>query len=254
MIDTNVNLSRWAFRRLAGDTPEALTKKLRSHGVTSAWAASFDGLLHRDVAAVNTRLAEECLTHKLFVPFGTVNPKLPDWQEDVRRCQEVHRMKGLRLHPNYHGYTLKDQVFGDLLGLAAKHKLVVQLVLSMEDPRTQHPLVRVPVVDTAPLAEVLHSFPKLPVQLLNIRMEGEPLRKLAQAGQVYFDFAMMEKLGGVELMLRSVPLERMMFGSHAPLFYFESALFKVKEAGLSEEQKRAILEGNAKRFLSGAAS
>ena len=253
MIDTNVNLSRWPFRRLAGDTPEALTKKLREHGVTSAWAGSFDGLLHRDVAAVNSRLAEECLAHKLFVPFGTVNPKLPDWQEDLRRCQEVHRMKGIRLHPNYHGYTLKDAVFGDLLGLASKRKMVVQIALSMEDTRTQHPLLRVPVVDTAPLVEALQSFPKLPVLLLNARLEGEPLRKLTRANQIYFEFAMMERLGGLEILLRDVPLERMLFGSHSPLFYFESALFKVKEAGLKEDQKRAILETNARRFLAGAA-
>ena len=46
-----------------------------------------------------------------------------------------------------------------------------------------------------------------------------------------------------------VSARRVVFGSHSPFFYFESAALKVKEAGLAEAESGAVLEGNAAELL-----
>ena len=258
IIDTNVHLSRWPFRRLAGDEPAELVAKLRKHNVTQAWAGSFDGILHKDIAGVNARLANDCRTfgQGILIPFGSINLKLPDWREDLRRCHEVHKMLGIRLHPNYHGYDLTDPALVGLLKEATARRLIVQLALCMEDVRTQHPLARVPPVDVAPLAELVRSVPGVRLVVLNctpiIRLEQ--LRPVSSAGEVYFDFSMVEGIGGVARLVERVSLERAVFGSNYPLFYFESALLKVQESGLGEVQKKALLEENARRLIARAAS
>ena len=253
IIDTNVHLSHWPFRRLPGDETPDLVARLRKQNVVQAWAGSFDGVLHKDIGGVNARLAAECNTHGkgLLVPFGSINPKLPDWQEDVHRCAKDYRMPGIRLHPNYHGYGLADPVFAELVHVAAANGLIVQLVVSMEDVRTQHPLMPVPPVDLSPLAQVVKSVPSMRLVLLNWwpTLRGERIRPLADAGEVYVDLAMLEGIEGVARLVEQLPPERILFGSNSPLFYFESALLKVQESGLPEGTKTILFEGNARRIL-----
>lgn len=256
IIDTNVYLSRWPFRRLPDDEPAKLVAALRGHGVSHAWAGSFDGILHKDVAAVNERLAADCRRYGdgLLLPFGTVNPALPDWKEDLRRCQERHHMPGIRLYPNYHGYGLDNPLFAELLEAAAARSLLVQIAVCMEDVRTQHPLVRVREVDLAPLKDVLGRVAAARVQVLNWRGAARAVAaRLARTGRVYFDLAMLEGAEGLARLRQTVPLPAVLFGSNSPLYYFDAARLKVREAGLPLAEEQAVLSGNAVRVLGRAA-
>jgi predicted TIM-barrel fold metal-dependent hydrolase len=253
LIDVNVHLDRWPFRRLPLDEPAKLVAKLRAIGVKQAWAGSFDAILHRDIAGVNERLVATCREHGggRLLPFGAINPMLPDWEEDIRRCADVFKMRGIRLYPNYHGYKLEDPAFAKLLDLATAAKLIVQVAVSMEDERTQHPLVRVPVVDVAPLAAVIQKTPAAKVVLLNAARtpRGGPLSQLAKTPQVSFDIAALENVGGIEILAEQIAPERILFGTHAPFYYPESAVLKLREAKIAEEVMRKITVENAKRML-----
>ena len=159
-------------------------------------------------------------------------------------------MAGVRLHPNYHGYKLDDPDFARLLRLAADRHLIVQLTLEMEDERAMHPLLRVEPVNPAPLADLVERTPGIRLVLLNAlrTLRGEPLRKLLAAGEVCVEIAMLEGIGGVARFLEQVPMPRVLFGSHAPFFYFESAFLKLQESSLSQQQLNAIRHENAQRL------
>ena len=251
IIDTNVYVSRWPFRRLWGDEPANLIAKLRQRGVKQAWAGSFDGLLHRDIAGVNIRLADTCrkLGGGMLIPFGSINPKLPDWQEDVRRCHEEHKMPGIRLHPNYHGYTLDDPAFAELLNLATARNLIVQIALEMEDDRTQSPLMRVAPVDVAPLEELVRRTPGLRLELVNCNDHNgrKYFAGMMSAGAVYMDISMQELVAGLGRL--NLPLDRITFGSYYPFFELESAVMKVQESGLDESTQKGICASNAQRLM-----
>ncbi|MBI5775156.1 MAG: amidohydrolase family protein [Verrucomicrobia bacterium] len=252
LIDTNVSLSRWPFRRCPLDDTPALVAKLRAHGVTQAWAGTFDALLHKDLTTANARLADECARHGkgLLLPIGAINPTLPDWETDLRRCAEVHQMRGVRLHPNYHGYKLGDPLFGRFLAAATDRGLLVQIALVMEDDRTQLALAKAAPTDTAPLPALLKKFPGARVQLLNAfrTLRGKPVLDLAAVG-VRFEIATLESVEGAGNLLKQLPPDRLCFGSHAPFYYFESAKLKLQESDLTPAQRAALTHDNARKLL-----
>ncbi len=252
IVDVNVNLSRWPFRRLEFDATGPLVTKLRQHGITEAWAGSFDGLLHSDVAGVNARLATECQTRGdgILQPVGTVNPTLPDWQEDLRRCHEDHGMHAIRINPNYHGYQLDDAACDALFQLAGERRMIVQLALKMEDVRTHHPLMQVPTVKVAPLDALVTKYPHVPLIIMNNygTIRGDAAARLAQAGQVYFEISHAEQVGALEKLVQQVPFQRLLFGSHFPFFNLEASLFKFRESRLGGLMVEAIQTANARRL------
>jgi predicted TIM-barrel fold metal-dependent hydrolase len=255
IVDVNVHLSRWPMRRLPLDETPQLVRRLRSGQVVRAWAGSFDGLLYHDISDVNRRLAAECRQHgdDLLLPFGTVNPALEGWREDLRQCVEQHGMKGIRLYPGFHGYGLDDSRLHQLLEQAAQRKLIVCLTLRMEDDRTQHPLLRSTAVDTAPLLDLVKRHADLPLVLCNalrdLRLDA--LGQLTSAGLAYCEISTLEGVGGVSKLLEAVPLERVLFGSHAPFFYFQAAVLKLRESELPRFQVQAITHRNARTLLPG---
>jgi uncharacterized protein len=253
LIDTNVNIGSWPMRDLPCSDARDLLGKLRARGVTQAWTGSFEGLLHKNLASANNRLAEACRKygHSVLLPFGSVNPKLPAWEEDLHSCANLHGMFGIRLHPNYHGYRLDDPSFLRVLELAAEHRLIVQMALLMEDERMMHPRLRVTQVDPAPIVDALRRVPRVRLVLLNALgiVRGEALRKLMEAGYVSVEISTLEGVGGVGALLEQVPLDRLLYGSHAPLFYPEAAELKLKESSLTPQQDASIRSVNAKRLL-----
>ena len=106
-------------------------------------------------------------------------------------------------------------------------------------------------MDTAPLTDLVKQTPGLRLVLLNAlrTVRGQPLMDLMAAGEVYVEISMLEGVGGVANLLAQVPLNRVLFGSHALFFYFQAALLKLKESPLPEQQLQAIRRENARRLL-----
>lgn len=252
MIDVNVYLGHWPYRRLPLDEPKALAAKLRAIGIEHAWAGHFDALLHRDITSVNARLALACkVSGDFFHPIGAIDPTLPDWEGDLDRCAGELAMPGIRLHPNYHGYELDDAACEAVLKRATERKLLVQLSLAMEDDRTRHPRLSPPSVDAAPLAKLIGKIGELRLMILNggRLLSPEQAAEVARAGDVLIDIAMIEGLEAIKRWVDLVGPDRLVFGSYAPFFYPESATLKLTESGLPESVLSKIRSGNGARMI-----
>lgn len=251
IIDTNVSLFQWPFRKLPLDDTQTLINKLQVLGMEQAWAGSYEGILHRDITSVNQRLVVECRRFPQLVPIGSINPTLPDWEQDLQQCSEKHQMPGIRLHPNYHGYTLNDPRLLTLLQQATAAGLFVQLAVSLEDIRTQHQSLLVADVELSPLSELAEKVPGLRLQLLNAKPRPDLINKLSQVPGIFFDTARVESTDGVPALMERLPAGRVLFGTHAPFLIPEAALVRVHESSILDTAAlNSVLADNATQFLS----
>ncbi len=261
IIDTNVNLFNWPFRALKYRDTKALVAKLKKHRVIEAWAGSFEALLSKDLNGVNSRLAAECHEHGrgFLIPFGSVNLAWPDWQEDVRRCHEVHRMPGIRIYPGYQPFALDHPGMEGLVQMTSERGLILQVVFGMEDPRVHHPIINVGPATFGPLLKAVNGTLNAKIQLLHFSGsgEGENLSQFMNKPNTFMDISRLEGNGAVGRMIGSimglpsvrVPAERIVFGSHAPYFPVETAILKLIESPLEVQQLQAIMRDNARRLL-----
>lgn len=88
-------------------------------------------------------------------------------------------------------------------------------------------------------------------------MLGNNIAALVRDTKVTFDIAACEGNGGVGRLLEgknpsyrgTIPVDRLVFGSHAPFFPCESALLKLFESPLNLEQLNQLMQSNARRLL-----
>jgi hypothetical protein len=262
IIDTNIHLFQWPFRHLKYGNTKALVEKLRKHRITQAWAGSYEALFYKDINGVNARLAQECRSNGdgMLLPFGTVNLAWPDWEEDLRRCHEVHKMRGIRICPIYQTFNLDHPDFPKLVKLVSEKKMLLQIVGDMEDSRHHHPTLEVRDMTMAPVVDVMKQIPDAKIQLLywNHRVPRNLLASLVQETNVAFDTSRVEGAGEVGRLIEgrswtgsptAIPSERFLFGSHAPYFPVETNIIKLFESPLTEQQTSAIMNGNARQLL-----
>lgn len=264
IIDTNINLFEWPFRHLKYGNTQALVKKLRQHRITQAWAGSFDALFHKDLDGVNARLVKECELNGdgMLLPFGTVNLAWPNWEEDLRQCHEVYHMPGIRIYPIYQTFDPTHTDFSRFVQQVTDRGLILQIVGDMEDIRHHHPIIEVREVNLEPLLDIMQKIPQAKIQLLywNHRVKQNLLEKLIAGTNIVLDTSRIEGAGEVGRLIEgkswlgypTVPVERIMFGSHAPYFPVEDNVLKLFESPFTLEQMQAIMHVNARKFFESA--
>ena len=147
IIDTNVSLLEFPFRRLKYGDTKSLVSKLRDHRITQGWAGSYESLFHKDINGVNERLAQECKSNGkgMLLPFGTVNLAWPDWEEDLRRCDEQYKMPGIRIYPIYQTFDLDHPDFPKLVQKVAERGMILQIVGDLEFTKKCPKLIQIDV-------------------------------------------------------------------------------------------------------------
>jgi predicted TIM-barrel fold metal-dependent hydrolase len=256
-IDLHTYIGHYPFRELRGNTPQGLASYMDRFAIERAAVANLNGIFYRNTRPANEELAAAIKPFPgRFIPFAVINPTYPGWKHDLETCRGLG-MKGLRIYPQYHDYTLSDPRLSELLDAAHGWNMPVAFTRWVEDPRQRS------WMDTSkelPLDDIVAVVRDNPGTFLLLNayiypVKDEYLRVFREA-QVYFDtmFASVTIKGwsGYDLLalVKELGPERFLFGSGYPLRDPVSAQIRLDLATeLGQPAREAIWSGNARRLL-----
>lgn len=249
LIDTSVFAGHWPFRQLRFREPGQLKQHLLSRGVSQAWVCSAEAILYPDPMQGNQSLLSATEGDAFFVPVTLVDITLATWRKDTERCITQLGSRVLKITPNYHSYSLEHPDVGELAVMARELDVPLCIQVRMMDERTHHPLMKVPAVPTAQIAELAKQHPYTRFLVCGVYMSE--LKPLNEAPNVWCEISHVEASQSLVVATRSFPWQRLAFGSHSPFLYFEgvSQKLEVETGSLSSEQIDAIRQFNAQCLL-----
>ena len=139
-----------------------------SRKIDRAVVASASAITYRNPQAGNEEVDEETRRHRdRLIPFAVINPTYAGWEDDLRICREDFGMRGVRLYPNWHNFTLSDPRCLDLVHAATERGMIVSIPIRVEDPRERSWLVDIPDLALDEVAGLVRACPQARFLILN---------------------------------------------------------------------------------------
>ena len=267
MFDVNCGCGVWPFRpTMSADAP-SLEKLLRAEGITRACAYPLEAYLWPDPQEANELRLPQLAESGFFVPSAVLNPTLPACLKGYRRCREEWGVPMVRLMPGYHLYELEDPSVDALAEQAAADGVVLGVYVRAEDKRMQNPIAKVPPRSIDEVGALARRHPRLkvaafgfgrlwdrcelvPPATVNLLQEQPDLPERPDVPEnLWIELSFFEHESSFVNALKLFPVERLLFGSHAPLFYPRANVAKIEYSEAPDEAKQAALRGNAEELL-----
>lgn len=252
LADASAWIGAWPFAEGLTTSLPALLHTLQRAGITGGAAISPLAA----VLAATPMPANQALTAAIArqqsprFPLWSVpvlNPTLPGWEADLAVCLEEggNHIGGFRLLPNYHGYAADGPAaLACAEAIAAAGKAIV-VQIRMLDERAHHPLMKVPATDIGAVTRLAAAIPV--GRFLAAGLFFGELPALAEAPNLAIELSSIETGDTLPMTLQIVPPERIMLGTHAPIYYPAPAVAKL--VGVSDAIKRRIGSDNMRQLF-----
>ena len=157
IIDLNVLLGRWPFMPLKYDTVAGVLELMDRAGIEKGVVTSLNSVFYYDCEIGNREVGQACHQHPdRFIPFVVLDPNLMLWKKHLQECLENYNVKGIKLHPDYHKYSLLEDKTAEIMEEARNYGLPVYIQTSLLDMR-HHPgdclVPEVPILEVAQAIE-----------------------------------------------------------------------------------------------------
>jgi predicted TIM-barrel fold metal-dependent hydrolase len=250
IIDINAFLGAWPFRKLKYSGAEGLDHLMRRADISLALVSPFESILYMDNDSANS-FYHGIESSRTMVPIIAINPLLPDARRYMEGLAGLHRLRGLKLHPDYHGYRLGEESARQVFKMAQDLELPIIVPLRIYDERSHHRLVKVPPTPVKELVEAAELYPGVRIIACNGRTDEirDVLENSTNLENLYAAVSWAQEEGFIASAVKAYGCDRLMWGSNMPLQYPEPILDQVRKADIGTEEQKRILAGNARTIF-----
>jgi len=250
------NINQAPFWSAPADSLEAYCSDA---GVDLLCVSSAKSLMY-DAHEGNMELDAALRASTRLLGYVVVNPVFPDSMNDLRLIEDNRKFKGVKVHPDYHGYNMDSRRMADFLDEVAKQTTLMLFHVScmpgtgFADPGSvarfaeRHPDTSIIMAHVAGIFQN-GNYPYFP------NLQG--LEKVASMGlaNAYVDTAhylMYVYPGVMDRIVELAGADHLVFGTDVPLqgpMQMRFAIEAVMAAGITAEEKTKILCRNAAALL-----
>lgn len=252
-IDVNAFVGAYPFRRVPGTSPEALRLAMDRVRIDEAWVSHLPGIFWRDPHEGNRWLVETCGPARGLRPVPSVHPELADWPE-VLALARAAGAPAVRADPGCYGIAPVGPAMRALVAACGDAGLPLLLAVRFEDGRQRHPHDTAPELPAAAVRTLARSYPaaRLVVTHADRPFVEEVHFGLTpdEARRVWWDICWLwgPPEDHLETLLRTIGVERFLFGTGQPLRLPENAVAKLDLLDLTAEDRSAVETGNARQL------
>lgn len=237
-FDVAAFCGHWPYYYLRDGQLEQVLEKLKTADIDGGFMSSLDTIFYNDPWEADGRLVEALAGTNWRVAM-CINPVLP-WAEALLRQGKAAGVGAVRLYPCVHGYKEDDERAVAICRLAGELALPVMVTMRVEDVRMTY-LMKEEDPNPECIRNLIAQCENTKFILSNCMVhQVEELLPLPQ--NVWFDVAGFKGEFFLEAQ-QSIPQDRILFGSFAPLQALSSVLLSVPE-GL----KPVIMQKNMKEL------
>lgn len=258
LIDINAYTGHWPFQQVQYNTLDGLLDRMNRFGVDKSVVANLNGIFYKNTQSANEELFSAWnsspVLRERIVPFAVINPAYAGAIKDLEICKRVFGMRGIRLYPKYHDYSIVDNPCIDVVKRARDLGMVIALTLRMVDFRQRSWMdiedewaLRdvIPLIDAVPDAKFMilniANGPSLDERGTSLLKESNVL--MDTSGRAITDLS--------ALVLRYGE-DKFAFGTHAPINDYLTGLLRLeamRDDELSPAIKKKLRSANAQRML-----
>lgn len=215
---------------------DELAGMMSRHQVQACCTLSTIGmLLDHNAGNAATRVA--CSEQTNLLPVATLNPQLLFTLDDLLTRLKADGFKMVRFFPAEQGW---DPSYGPIRGIA-------------EALQTEGLPMMIGVERTGSASRIVGALANHPGPLILAGVDettvAEAVSLMRQNDHLYLSTANLVAVGLVKQVIDSVGADRLLYGSGAPSRPMASALGVLKFADLADEQRTAVLGGNAHKLF-----